>query len=50
MKKLLFSAMMLAVAMTASAQQVCVCTFKDKMVFGEGSPFKTHKTMLTFFR
>ena len=36
--------------MTASAQQVCVCTFKDKMVFGEVSPFKTHKTMLNFFR
>ncbi len=36
--------------MTASSQQVCVCTFKDKMVFGEVSPFKTHKTMLNFFR
>jgi NRPS condensation-like uncharacterized protein len=36
--------------MTASSQQVCVCTFKDKMVFGEVSPYKTHKTMLNFFR
>ncbi|MCR5404612.1 MAG: hypothetical protein K6E91_12460 [Butyrivibrio sp.] len=36
--------------MTASSQQVCVCTFKDKMVFGEVSPFKTHKIMLNFFR
>ncbi|MBQ7425198.1 MAG: hypothetical protein IJV21_02930 [Lachnospiraceae bacterium] len=36
--------------MTASSQQVCVCTFGDKMVFGEVSPFKTHKIMLNFFR
>ncbi len=36
--------------MTAASQQVCVCTFKDRMVFGEVSPFKTHKTMLNFFR
>lgn len=36
--------------MTASSQQVCVCSFKDKMTFGEVSPFKTHKTMLNFFR
>ncbi len=36
--------------MTASSQQVCVCTFMDKMVFGEVSPYKTHKTMLNFFR
>ena len=36
--------------MTASSQQVCVCTFKDKMVFGEVSPYKTHKIMLNFFR
>ncbi len=36
--------------MTASSQQVCVCTFKDRMVFGEVSPYKTHKTMLNFFR
>ncbi len=36
--------------MTAASQQVCVCTFKDKMVFGEVSPYKTHKTMLNFFR
>jgi NRPS condensation-like uncharacterized protein len=39
-----------AAFMTASSQQVCVCTYKDKMVFGEVSPFKTHKTMLNFFR
>ena len=36
--------------MTASSQQVCVCTYKDKMVFGEVSPYKTHKVMLNFFR
>ncbi len=36
--------------MTAASQQVCVCTYKDKMVFGEVSPYKTHKTMLNFFR
>ena len=36
--------------MTASSQQVCVCSYKDKMVFGEVSPFKTHKSMLNFFR
>ena len=36
--------------MTASSQQVCVCSFKDKMTFGEVSPFKTHKIMLNFFR
>ncbi len=36
--------------MTAASQQVCVCTFRDNMVFGEVSPFKTHKTMLNFFR
>lgn len=36
--------------MTASSQQVCVCSFKDKMTFGEVSPYKTHKTMLNFFR
>ena len=39
-----------AAFMTASSQQVCVCSFKDKMVFGEVSPFKTHKIMLNFFR
>ena len=36
--------------MTASSQQVCVCSFKDRMVFGEVSPYKTHKIMLNFFR
>ncbi len=39
-----------AAFMTASSQQVCVCTYKDKMVFGEVSPFKTHKVMMNFFR
>ena len=36
--------------MTASSQQVCVCSFEDKMTFGEVSPYKTHKTMLNFIR
>ncbi len=36
--------------MTAASQQVTVCSFKDKMVFGEVSPYKTHKVMLNFFR
>ncbi len=27
-----------------------MCSFKDRMVFGEVSPFKTHKTMLNFMR
>ncbi len=36
--------------MTAQSQQICVCSFGDKMVFGEVSPYKTHKVMLNFFR
>ncbi|SFU60308.1 hypothetical protein [Butyrivibrio sp. INlla21] len=36
--------------MTAASQQITVCSYKDKMVFGEVSPFKTHKVMLNFFR
>ncbi|SFQ24521.1 Uncharacterized protein, contains a NRPS condensation (elongation) domain [Butyrivibrio proteoclasticus] len=36
--------------MTASSQQVTVCSFGDKMTFGEASPFKTHRVMLNFFR
>ena len=36
--------------MTASSQQVCVCSFEDKMTFGEVSPYKTHKIMLNFIR
>lgn len=36
--------------MTAASQQVCVCSFKDKMTFGEVSPYKTHRVMLNFFR
>ncbi len=39
-----------AAFMTASSQQITVCTFKDKMVFGEASPYKTHEVMLNFFR
>ncbi len=36
--------------MTAQSQQITVCSYMDKMVFGEVSPFKTHKVMLNFFR
>ncbi|XME03696.1 hypothetical protein QYZ88_005830 [Lachnospiraceae bacterium C1.1] len=36
--------------MTATSQQVCVCSYKDRLVFGEVSPYKTHKIMLNFFR
>ena len=36
--------------MTAASQQITVCSYKDKMVFGEVSPYKTHKVMLNFFR
>lgn len=36
--------------MTAASQQVTVCSFGDKMTFGEASPFKTHRVMLNFFR
>lgn len=36
--------------MTAQSQQICVCSFNDKMVFGEVSPYKTHAVMLAFFR
>ena len=36
--------------MTAQSQQITVCSYNDKMVFGEVSPFKTHKVMLNFFR
>ena len=36
--------------MTAASQQITVCSYKDKLVFGEVSPFKTHKVMLNFFR
>ena len=36
--------------MTASSQQVTVCSFGDKMTFGEASPYKTHRVMLNFFR
>ena len=36
--------------MTAASQQICVCSYKDRLSFGEVSPFKTHKSMLNFFR
>lgn len=36
--------------MTASSQQITVCSYKDRLSFGEVSPFKTHKSMLNFFR
>ncbi|SEG49000.1 hypothetical protein SAMN02910276_03159 [Butyrivibrio sp. Su6] len=36
--------------MTAASQQITVCSFGDKMTFGEASPFKTHRVMLNFFR
>ncbi len=36
--------------MTAASQQICISSFGDQMVFGEVSPFKTHKVMLNFYR
>ena len=36
--------------MTAPSEQICVVSFRDKMVFGEVSPYKTHEVMLHFFR
>ncbi len=36
--------------MTAASQQICVCSYKDRLSFGEVSPYKTHKSMLNFFR
>ena len=39
-----------AAFMTAASQQITVCSYKDKLVFGECSPYKTHKIMLNFFR
>jgi NRPS condensation-like uncharacterized protein len=36
--------------MTAASQQITVCSYKDKLTFGECSPFKTHTIMLNFFR
>ena len=36
--------------MTATSQQITICTFKDQMVFGEVSPFSTHRVMLSFYR
>ena len=39
-----------AAFMTAASQQICVCSYKDKLTFGECSPYKTHRIMLNFFR
>ena len=36
--------------MTATSQQITICTFKDQMVFGEVSPYSTHREMLAFYR
>ncbi|WP_022758451.1 hypothetical protein [Butyrivibrio fibrisolvens] len=36
--------------MTAISEQICVSSFKDKMVFGEVSAYTTHEIMLHFFR
>jgi len=36
--------------MTAPSQQICISSFGEKLVFGEVSPYKTHQTMLNFFR
>ena len=36
--------------MTATSQQITICSFGDRMVFGEVSPFATHQSMLGFFR
>lgn len=36
--------------MTASSQQITVCSYKDRLTFGEASPYKTHKSMLNFYR
>ena len=36
--------------MTAASQQITVCSYKDRLTFGECSPYKTHKSMLNFFR
>lgn len=39
-----------AAFMTAPSEQICVSSFKDKMVFGEVSTYTTHEVMLHFFR
>lgn len=36
--------------MTAVSEQICVSSFKDKLVFGEVSAYTTHEIMLHFFR
>lgn len=39
-----------AAFMTSSNQQVTICTYGNKMVFGEASPFVEHPAMMRFFR
>lgn len=39
-----------AAFMTSSNQQVTICTYGNKMVFGEASPFTDHPAMMRFFR
>lgn len=39
-----------AAFMTAPTEQICVSTYKDRMVFGEVTTFETHEIMLNFFR
>ena len=36
--------------MTAAKEQITICSFRDKMVFGECSPFTNHPTMLNLCR
>ena len=36
--------------MTASKEQITICSFRDKMVFGECSAFTNHPTMLNLCR
>ena len=36
--------------MTASKEQITICSFMDKMVFGECSAFTNHPTMLNLCR
>ncbi|WP_022760564.1 MULTISPECIES: hypothetical protein [unclassified Butyrivibrio] len=39
-----------AAFMTASKEQITICSFRDKMVFGECSAFTNHPTMLNLCR
>ena len=36
--------------MAAPSEQVCICSYGDRMIFGEVSPYATHKVMLMFVR